>query len=92
MLVLQDDEKAVTLTPDEARDSTSVYANTDGNSNDTSTIPDAKAETPNSKSEDTISQRSSYTLSASPSRYMPKVLMAMSLIVMVLALLAYSTF
>ncbi|XP_047980506.1 NAC domain-containing protein 62-like isoform X1 [Salvia hispanica] len=89
----QDDEKAVTLTPDESRDSTSVDVNTDGNSKETSTNPSAKAETPkNSKSEETVSQCSSYTLSASPSRYMPKVLMAMSLIVMLLAVLAYSTF
>ncbi|KAL1547302.1 protein NTM1-like 9 [Salvia divinorum] len=87
-----DDEKAATLTPDESRDSTFVDANADGNSNDTGTNPKAKAETPYHKSEDAVSQRSNYTLSASPSRYVPKVLMAMSLIVMLLAVLAYSTF
>ncbi|XP_042018262.1 NAC domain-containing protein 91-like isoform X1 [Salvia splendens] len=88
----QDDGKASTVSPDESRASTSVDANTDGNSNDTSTNPKAKAESPYDKSEDTVSQRSGCALSVSSSRYMPKVVMAMSLIVMLLAVWAFSTY
>ncbi|XP_047980328.1 protein NTM1-like 9 isoform X1 [Salvia hispanica] len=88
----QDDGKASMVSPDESRASTSVDANTNGNSNDTSTNPKVKAESPYDKSEDTVSQRSGCALSVSSSRYMPKVLMAMSLIVVLLAVWAFSTY
>ncbi|KAL1539808.1 hypothetical protein AAHA92_24245 [Salvia divinorum] len=85
----QDDNKAATVSPDESRASTCVDPNTDENSNDTSTNPTVKAESPYNKSEDIVSQRSGCALSVSSSRYMPKELMAMSLKAMLLAVWAF---
>ncbi|XP_057800752.1 NAC domain-containing protein 91 isoform X2 [Salvia miltiorrhiza] len=75
----QDDEKAASVSAHESGASTSVDANCDGNSNDTTTYPEVKAESPYSKSEDTLSQRSGCALSVSSLRYMPKVFMLLSL-------------
>lgn len=80
------------LAPVESRASNSDDANRDGNSNHSSPNLKATAESPYKKPEEMPSAHSACALSVSSSRYMPKVLMAMSLMVMLVSVWAYSMF
>ncbi|KAH6813603.1 hypothetical protein C2S51_022621 [Perilla frutescens var. frutescens] len=88
----QDNKAAHVVTPDESRASTSDDAKTDGKSDESSTNSKAIAESPYSKLEDIPSARSACALSVSSSKYLPKVLVAVSLTVMFIAVWAYSAF
>lgn len=88
----QDDKAANVLAPVESRASTCDDANTDGDSNHSSPNVEATADSPYNKPEDIPSARSACALSVSSSRYLPKVLVAVSLMVMLVSVWAYSTF